>query len=79
MSVSDTKEVKQLSIPVLPPQAAVERLVAAYVDFVGVTAPMIHIPTLGKQINRLREGKDVTETDIFVVTMVLGESSNRST
>jgi hypothetical protein len=48
--------------------------VAAYVDFVGVTAPIIHIPTLGKQLIKLREQTDVDESDIFVVMMVLGMS-----
>lgn len=64
-------------VPPLPPQAAVERLVAAYVDFVGVAAPIVHIPTLGKQLNRIREGVDVEEADVFVVMMVLGTSSRK--
>jgi hypothetical protein len=51
----------------------VERLVAAYVDFVGVTAPIIHIPTLGQQLMRIREARDVEESDVFVVMMVLGK------
>ncbi|BEJ12191.1 hypothetical protein CspHIS471_0206510 [Cutaneotrichosporon sp. HIS471] len=65
-------------VPPLPPQPAVERLVAAYVDFVGVTAPIIHIPTLGKQLQRMREGVDVDESDVFVVMMVLALSSMAS-
>jgi hypothetical protein len=64
---------KPFSIPPLPPQPAVERLVAAYVDFVGVTAPIIHIPTLGQQLMRIREARDVEESDVFVVMMVLGK------
>lgn len=64
---------KAFSIPPLPPQPAIERLVAAYVDFVGVTAPIIHIPTLGKQLQKIRDGRDVEESDVFVVMMVLGE------
>ena len=74
-SVPGSARIKKraFAIPPLPPQAAVERLVAAYVDFVGVTAPMIHIPTLGKQIIKIREGRDVEEGDVFVVMMVLGE------
>jgi len=63
---------RPFSIPPLPPQPAVERLVAAYVDFVGVTAPIIHIPSLGKQLIKIREGRDVEQSDIFVVMMVLG-------
>ena len=35
---------------------------------------MIHIPTLGKQIIKIREGRDVEEGDVFVVMMVLGVS-----
>ncbi|KLT45067.1 hypothetical protein CC85DRAFT_299937 [Cutaneotrichosporon oleaginosum] len=65
-------------VPPLPPQPAVERLVAAYVDFVGVTAPIIHIPTLGKQLQRMREGVDVDESDVFVVMMVLALSTMAS-
>ncbi|WOO76832.1 Positive regulator of purine utilization [Vanrija pseudolonga] len=65
-------------VPPLPPQPAVERLVAAYVDFVGVTAPIIHIPTLGKQLQRMREGTDVDESDVFVVMMVLALSTMAS-
>ena len=64
---------KPFSVPPLPPQPAVERLVAAYVDFVGVTAPIIHIPTLGQQLMRIRESRDVEESDVFVVMMVLGK------
>jgi hypothetical protein len=64
---------REFAIPPLPPQPAVERLVAAYVDFVGVTAPIVHIPTLGKQLAKIREGNDVEESDVFVVMMVLGE------
>jgi hypothetical protein len=52
--------------------------VAAYVDFVGVTAPIVHIPTLGKQISRMRSGQDVDESDIFVVMMVLALSTMAS-
>jgi len=48
--------------------------VAAYVDFVGVTAPIIHIPSLGKQLIKIRESRDVEQSDVFVVMMVLGES-----
>jgi hypothetical protein len=66
-------KVRQFAIPPLPPQPAVERLVAAYVDFVGVTAPIVHIPTLGRQLTKIREGNDVEESDVFVVMMVLGE------
>lgn len=69
---------RRFQVPPLPPQPAVERLVAAYVDFVGVTAPIIHIPTLGKQISRMREGSDVDESDVFVVMMVLALSTMAS-
>jgi hypothetical protein len=51
----------------------VERLVAAYVDFVGVTAPIIHIPTLGKQLLKIRNNNNVEQSDVFIVMMVLGE------
>ena len=61
------------AIPPLPPQPAVERLIAAYTDFVGVTAPMIHVPSLVKQIAKMREGRDVEESDVFVVMMILGQ------
>jgi len=64
---------RSFNVPPLPPQPAVERLVAAYVDFVGVTAPIIHIPTLGKQLIKIREARDVEQSDIFVVMMVLGK------
>ncbi|WWC88553.1 uncharacterized protein L201_003464 [Kwoniella dendrophila CBS 6074] len=69
---------RTFAIPPLPPQPAVERLVAAYVDFVGVTGPIIHIPSLGKQLMKIREGVDVEESDIFVVMMVLALSTMAS-
>ncbi|WVQ65613.1 uncharacterized protein L199_003791 [Kwoniella botswanensis] len=69
---------RTFAIPPLPPQPAVERLVAAYVDFVGVTGPIIHIPSLGKQLMKIREGTDVEESDIFVVMMVLALSTMAS-
>ncbi|RXK40030.1 fungal specific transcription factor [Tremella mesenterica] len=75
---SHGKGKRVISIPPLPPQSAVERLVAAYVDFVGVSAPIIHIPTLGKQLMKLREGTDVEPADIFVVMMVLALSTMAS-
>lgn len=77
-SGSSKRGKRRFNVPPLPPQPAVERLVAAYVDFVGVTAPMIHIPTLGKQIQRMREGTDVDESDVFVVMMVLALSTMAS-
>ena len=64
---------RAFAVPPLPPQPAVERLVAAYVDFVGVSAPIVHIPSLGKQLIKIREGRDVEQSDVFVVMMVLGE------
>lgn len=67
---------REFAVPPLPPQPAVERLVAAYVDFIGVTAPIIHIPTLGRQLNRIREGRDVDESDVFVVMMIMGGSGS---
>ncbi|WVQ96491.1 hypothetical protein IAU59_003596 [Kwoniella sp. CBS 9459] len=69
---------RTFAIPPLPPQPAVERLVAAYVDFVGVTAPIIHIPSLGQQLVKMREGTNVEESDIFVVMMVLALSTMAS-
>lgn len=63
---------REFAVPPLPPQPAVERLVAAYVDFIGVTAPIIHIPTLGRQLTKIREGHDVEQSDVFVVMMVMG-------
>jgi hypothetical protein len=73
-SIGNAKPKKRaFNVPPLPPQPAVERLVAAYVDFVGVTSPIIHIPSLGKQLIRVREGTDVEQSDVFVVMMVLGE------
>lgn len=75
---SGGKPKRKIAIPPLPPQPAVERLVAAYVDFVGVTGPIIHIPTLGKQLLKIREGTDVEEGDIFVVMMVLALSTMAS-
>ncbi|WVR06484.1 hypothetical protein IAU60_003515 [Kwoniella sp. DSM 27419] len=79
-SMSGPVKVKRrtFAIPPLPPQPAVERLVAAYVDFVGVTAPIIHIPSLGKQLMKMREGTDVEESDVFVVMMVLALSTMAS-
>jgi hypothetical protein len=69
------KQKRAFAVPPLPPQPAVERLVAAYVDFVGVTAPIIHVPTLGKQLVKIREGgNDVEQSDIFIVMMMLGTS-----
>ena len=70
---SSSAKRRHFSVPPLPPQPAVERLVAAYVDFVGVTAPIIHIPSLGKQLIKIRENRDVEQSDIFVVMMVLGK------
>lgn len=75
---SRSSKKRSFAVPPLPPQPAVERLVAAYVDFVGVTAPIIHIPTLGKQLIRIREGREVDQSDIFVVMMVLGELRSAS-
>lgn len=72
VSVGKSKR-REFCIPPLPPPQAAERLVAAYVDFVGVTAPIIHIPSLGKQLIKIRERRDVEESDVFVVMMVLGE------
>ncbi|KAK4685133.1 hypothetical protein P7C73_g5030, partial [Tremellales sp. Uapishka_1] len=69
---------RAFNVPPLPPQPAVERLVAAYVDFVGVTAPIIHIPSLGKQLIRVREGTDVHQSDVFMVMMVLALSTMAS-
>jgi hypothetical protein len=74
-SESGRSKRKPFSVPPLPPQPAIERLVAAFVDFVGVTAPIIHIPTLGQQLQKIRAGTDVEESDVFVVMMVLGESA----
>lgn len=77
---SNGKQKRRFAIPPLPPQPAVERLVAAYVDFVGVTAPIIHIPTLGKQLLKIREGgSDVEESDVFIVMMMLGMSASCGT
>lgn len=74
-SSTQSKPKRTFAIPPLPPQPAVERLVAAYVDFVGVTAPIIHIPTLGKQLIKIREGgPDVEQSDVFIVMMMLGET-----
>jgi hypothetical protein len=74
-SSGNGKAKRPFAIPPLPPQPAVERLVAAYVDFVGVTAPIIHVPTLGKQLIKIREGgNDVEQSDVFIVMMMLGES-----
>ena len=75
VSSKGSKRRAGFSVPPLPPQPAVERLVAAYVDFVGVTAPIIHIPTLGKQLIKIRNNTDVEQSDIFVVMMVLGEDN----
>ena len=71
-STQSKTKARAFNIPTLPPQPAVERLVAAYVDFVGVSTPLVHIPTLGKQLIKIREGRDVEQSDIFVVSMVLG-------
>lgn len=73
VSSKGSKRRAGFSVPPLPPQPAVERLVAAYVDFVGVTAPIIHIPTLGKQLIKIRNNTDVEQSDVFVVMMVLGK------
>ncbi|WVN90538.1 uncharacterized protein L203_105775 [Cryptococcus depauperatus CBS 7841] len=70
-----TKPKRKFVIPPLPPKSAVERLVAAYVNFVGVTGPIIHLPTLSQQLAKIREGVDVEEEDIFVVMMVLALST----
>ncbi|WWD18636.1 hypothetical protein CI109_103089 [Kwoniella shandongensis] len=80
LSVSSGGKSKRrtFAIPPLPPQPAVERLVAAFVDFVGVTGPIIHIPSLGKQLMKMREGTDVEESDVFVVMMVLALSTMAS-
>ncbi|ODN93409.1 fungal specific transcription factor [Cryptococcus wingfieldii CBS 7118] len=75
---SGGKPRRKVTIPPLPPQGAVEKLVAAYVDFVGVTGPIIHIPTLGRQLSNIRGGLDVEESDIFVVMMVLALSTMAS-
>ncbi|WVQ73386.1 hypothetical protein IAR50_002957 [Cryptococcus sp. DSM 104548] len=75
---SGGKPKRKVTIPPLPPQGAVEKLVAAYVDFVGVTGPIIHIPTLGRQLSSIRGGLDVEESDIFVVMMVLALSTMAS-
>ena len=61
------------SIPLLPPQSVVARLVTAYQTFVAVMYPVVHIPSLEKQVQKVREGTQVEHSDIFVVMMVLGE------
>ncbi|KAJ9098545.1 hypothetical protein QFC19_006313 [Naganishia cerealis] len=67
--------VPPISIPALPPAAAVDRLVQVYVDFVQIMLPILHMPTFEKQLGRVREkSSDVQESDIFFVLMVLGQS-----
>ncbi len=63
-----------LSVPALPPPAAVDRLVQVYVDFVQIMLPILHMPTFQKMLARVRgKSPDVTDADIFFVLMVLGE------
>lgn len=62
---------KCFDIPPLPPKAAVDRLIAAYMDFVGVIAPILYIPQLGKQLQSVRDDPEVSQGDVFVVMMVL--------
>jgi len=66
---------KTIDIPALPPPAAVDRLVQVYVDFVQIMLPILHMPTFGDMLIRVRDrSEDVSEADIFFVLMVLGES-----
>ncbi|KAJ9104586.1 hypothetical protein QFC21_002084 [Naganishia friedmannii] len=68
--------VRPISIPALPPAAAVDRLVQVYVDFVQIMLPILHMPTFEKQLVRVREKSlDVQESDIFFVLMVLALST----
>lgn len=63
-----------ISVPALPPPAAVDRLVQVYVDFVQIVYPILHMPTFHKQLARVRNrSADVQHADIFFVLMVLGE------
>jgi hypothetical protein len=63
-----------ISVPALPPPAAVDRLVQVYVDFVQIMLPIMHMPTFQKMLARVRgKSPDVTDVDIFFVLMVLGE------
>lgn len=68
---SHKRQRKQFDIPPLPPKAAVDRLIAAYMDFVGVIAPILYIPQLGKQLQSVRDDPEVSQGDVFVVMMVL--------
>jgi hypothetical protein len=62
-----------ISVPALPPPAAVDRLVQVYVDFVQIMLPILHMPTFQKMLTRVRgKSPDVTDADIFFVLMVLG-------
>ena len=75
---SSDKNSDSFNVALLPPQTVVLRLLAAFEAFVAVMYPVVHIPTVEKQVMKLREAKEAEPDDVFVVMMVLGELGNSS-
>ncbi|KAL7411596.1 fungal-specific transcription factor domain-containing protein [Mrakia frigida] len=67
---------KSITIPVLPPRGAIERLVEVYNQYIQFQNQTLHMPSFLKQLTRvLDEPEEATEQDLFFVLMFLALST----